>query len=100
MFSRARFNQAAAMSSLTISNLDTLVLQRLRDLAHRQGKSESELAAELIEQAVRSDSRPTGSNGRGPRDVKRLAGTWTEEQADAFDRAVASFGQVDEDLWK
>jgi hypothetical protein len=42
----------------------------------------------------------TGSNGKNARDVKRLAGTWTKEQADEFDRAVASFGQIDEDLWK
>jgi hypothetical protein len=88
------------MSSLTISNLDTTVLQRLRDLAHRQGKSESELAAELIEHAVSSQVLLTGSNGKNARDVNRLAGTWTKEQADEFDRAVASFGQIDEDLWK
>ena len=40
------------------------------------------------------------TNGDNPRNVNRLAGTWTEEQANEFDRAVASFNQVDEDLWK
>ena len=29
-----------------------------------------------------------------------LAGTWTLDEAEAFDRAVADFGKVDEDLWK
>ena len=43
---------------------------------------------------------PSGANCRQPRDVTRLAGTWTAMQAEEFDRAVASFGQVDEDLWK
>ncbi len=87
------------MHTLTISNLNPAVVEQLSAEARRQGKSASELAGELIERAVapiQSERQPTSK----PRDIGHLAGTWTREEADEFDRAVATFGQVDEELWK
>jgi hypothetical protein len=88
------------MSALTISNLDSTVLELLSSEAERQGKSASELAGELIKRAMTPTNSCPTEKQRLPRDLTRLAGTWTKEEADEFDRAVASFGEIDEDLWK
>jgi hypothetical protein len=88
------------MSALTISNLDSSVLERLNSEAERQGKSASELAGELIKRAMTPTDACSMEKKRLPRDFTHLAGTWTTEEADEFDRAVASFGEIDEDLWK
>ena len=34
-------------------------------------------------------------------DLKWMAGTWTEEEADEFDRIIEElFEQIDEEMWK
>jgi hypothetical protein len=33
-------------------------------------------------------------------DIDKLAGTWTKQDAREFERAVASFEQIDEELWR
>jgi hypothetical protein len=32
-------------------------------------------------------------------DLDSMAGTWSEEETAEFDRATASFRQIDEELW-
>ena len=32
--------------------------------------------------------------------LRKLAGTWNEEEFRSFGQAVASFGQIDEELWR
>jgi hypothetical protein len=53
-----------------------------------------------IQQWTEQLASTNGPNSDKPRNVNQLAGTWTEEQANKFDREVASFNQVDENLWK
>jgi hypothetical protein len=37
----------------------------------------------------------TRSNG-----LAAFGGTWTKEEADEFDRAVAFLGEIDEEMWR
>lgn len=85
-------------SSITIDNLDDEVLERLRNEAKRRGVGVSAVISELIEESLAPVSQAGGKESR--HDLDALAGTWSDEQAEAFLRAVADFGRVDEDMWK
>ena len=53
-----------------------------------------------------SDPHPpaAGSRGLNPirkkRDLSALAGTWSQEEADEFDREVRRFEEIDDELWR
>ena len=85
-------------SSITIDNLDDEVLERLRNEAKRRGVAVSAVISELIEESL----TPVSQAGAKEicHDLDALAGTWSDEQAEAFLRAVADFGTVDQDMWK
>lgn len=85
------------MTALSIRNLDEKALQRLKAQAEAEGASVNSLVVRLIETA-------TGVRGAqlGPaehHDLDALAGTWNEAHASAFERASASFKQIDDALW-
>lgn len=86
--------------NITIDNLDTEVLSRLRAEAHRRGIEVGELIAELLTSVL--GSIPEGDTGRPheKRSLADLAGTWTHEEAEAFLAALTDFEQIDQDLWK
>jgi hypothetical protein len=58
----------------------------LLDEAQRQHISPEELAEKLIQRGLISKKR----------DLSHLAGTWTDEEVEAFEESVASLQQVDE----
>ena len=37
---------------------------------------------------------------RKKRDLSALAGTWSHEEADEFDREVRQFEEIDDELWR
>ena len=86
------------MSSITIDNLDAEVLERLRAEADRRGMDISAVVKELLKDGLRPI--PTNTPARLHHDLDALAGTWSDEAAEAFLSAVADFEQIDEELWK
>ena len=48
-----------------------------------------------LRNALGAHTNAVRSNG-----LRHLAGTWSEKQFQAFEQAVAPFGQVDEALWR
>ncbi len=42
----------------------------------------------------------TKNAGSKKRDLSRLAGSWSEEEADEFEQNVRVFENIDEDIWK
>lgn len=59
----------------------------------RRGRSLNQTVIDLLSQSL--GVQVGRSNGLG-----RLAGGWDEEDVRDFERAVAPFEQIDEDLWK
>ena len=84
--------------SITIDNLDGHVLERLRAEAQRRGVDLSVVGKELRGEVL--PPLPEESSPGPYRDVDVLAGTWSDDEADALLAAIADFGRVDEDLWK
>jgi hypothetical protein len=65
----------------------------VREEARKYGKSINTMLLEALERSLGTDGESVAFN-----DMDDLAGTWVEDEE--FDRAIAVFDSVDEDLWK
>ena len=87
------------MSTISIHGLEPELERALRQLARRNGKSISQTVKELPESSL----APGSNSRRRARNQELFAGLfgkWTEEEAAAFDRAVADLREVDPEDWK
>jgi plasmid stability protein len=86
------------MTALSIRNLDEQALQRLKAEAAEQGSSVNTLVVRLIETAtgVRTAARTRTEH----HDLDALSGTWSDDEAAAFNAAIAVFEQPDAGLWR
>ena len=86
-----------ATKQLTI-RFDGDLDRRLRDEARHEGLSLNQAAVRLLRKGAGLDrSQPANVVDTS---LDHLAGTWPTKDADAFDRAMAVFERVDEDLWR
>jgi plasmid stability protein len=83
------------MEQLTIRNLPPELAQALERESQRLRESLEETAIELLRQALSQRTVREKSNG-----LARLAGTWTEEEHERFESAIAITEQLDEELWR
>jgi hypothetical protein len=86
------------MATMSIRGLDDKALSRLKRRAEREGSSLNSLVVRLLQEEV-------GAAGKRRLlqkfdDLDALAGTWTSQQARAFERDTAAFSEVDPSLWK
>ena len=81
------------MAALSVRGLSEAQLANLKQEARRQGISVNRLVLQRLGFAG-PDSTAAGN---GP--FLRLAGTWSQEDADAFAAAIAPLEQVDAELW-
>ena len=86
------------MASMSIRGLDKKALSGLKRRAAREGSSLNNLVLRLLQGEV-------GASGKTRLlqkfdDLDALAGTWSREQAQAFERDTAAFCEVDPVLWK
>jgi len=79
---------------LTIRNLDPDVDKALRDKARREGKSMNAVVIETLRAGLLPERK------RRFHDLDALAGSWSADEADCFDRHIEAFSSVDEELWK
>ena len=84
------------MATMSIRGLNNQALAQLKNQAQQEGSSLNALALRLLQ----------GSGHPAPRnelkkfdDLDALAGTWSGDEALAFERATAAFGEVDAALW-
>lgn len=84
------------MATMSIRGLDNQALAELKNQAQQEGSSLNALALRLLQ----------GSGQPAPRnalkkfdDLDALAGSWGNDEALAFERATAAFGEVDAALW-
>ncbi|MCK5250333.1 MAG: hypothetical protein KAJ98_10245 [Spirochaetaceae bacterium] len=83
------------MSQITIRNLDPLVEKIIRQKAKNGHESLSETVNLLLKQAIGLDG-PTGKK----RNLQHLAGSWSNEAADEFEKTQIPFNVIDDELWK
>lgn len=78
---------------MTIRNLPAPLADALEREKRRRGRSLNQTVIDLLGQSLGVEK--SRSNG-----LRRLAGSWGEEDFREFERAVAPFEQIDEELWK
>ncbi len=85
--------QTFCMKAITIRNVPEDLARALKNETRQRGTSLNQTVLALLTQAVGLGSQPR-SNGLGD-----LAGTWSQEELEAFESATALFKQVDEERW-
>ena len=84
----------AFMRHLTIRNVPGDLARRLDEEKRARGRSLNQTVLDLLSQAVGLE-RGRRSNG-----LAQLAGTWSREEHDAFEQAIAEAEQIDAELWR
>lgn len=82
------------MNQITVRNIPAVVEAKLRSLAERSGQSLNQTVVRLLETATGVTPDPRR------RDLSAIAATWSDREAEAFDRATAVFESVDEEMWR
>lgn len=83
------------MRHLTIREVPEELARALQKEKRRRGKSMNQTVKDLLRQSLDLDTDRGYSNGLG-----RLAGGWTQQDLESFEKATAVFERIDEDLWK
>ena len=85
------------MATMSIRGLDDQALIRLKTQAEQEGSSLNSLVLRLLQ----GTGTPVPLNVlKKFDDLNALAGTWSEKEAQAFERNTAAFAEVDAALWK
>ena len=83
------------MKHLTLRDIPEPVDRELRTLAVQSGMTLNDTAISVLREGL-----GLASPDQRKRHLSDLAGRWTQEQADEFDKRMAIFGRIDEDLWQ
>ena len=80
---------------MTIRNVSTELAAALEAEKRRRGLSLNRTVLLLIQEALGIQGGSRRSNG-----LRRLAGSWSEDEFNRFEEATAPFGEIDEELWR
>lgn len=85
------------MNPITVRNLPPAVAKAVKEKARNEKLSLNKAVVRLLEEAT-----GTGTMTRRVvhHDLDRFFGTWTREEADAFDEALAEQRQIDPEMWR
>ncbi|MDE0064368.1 MAG: hypothetical protein OXP09_04335 [Gammaproteobacteria bacterium] len=83
------------MKTMTIRNVPAELATALETEKRRRGLSLNRTALLLMQEALGIAGTRRRSNG-----LHKLAGTWSEDEFQSFEKATAPFGEVDPELWK
>jgi hypothetical protein len=85
-------------TEITIEDLDDATEKWIAEEAGRRGVTVDQLILELIQKGISVERQPSPLPAHD--DLDSLAGTWAEEQATEFLKAIDDFEVVDENLWR
>ena len=85
------------MNQLTIRGFDGELLRRLNILAQSEGLSLNQAALKMMRRGAGME-RGERSFGIGE-SIHKYAGIWSEQEAQEFEQATASFEQIDKEMW-
>jgi hypothetical protein len=97
---RARSRREAGPGgAITLRGLPPVIAGELRRLALERGLSLNRLVVALLTDRLGS-GRHHAREPAEHHDLDALAGSWTREEASAFDRALASQRRIDAEVWR
>ena len=85
------------MNAITVRNLPPEVAKAVREKARKEKLSLNKAVVRLLEEAMGADK---GKEKVVHHDLDRFFGTWTKEEADAFDDATRDHRKIDPEMWK
>jgi hypothetical protein len=85
------------MSTMTLRGIDESISDALKEKARRENSSVNTVMLRIIKESLGIDKK---KRAVAYNDLDHLAGTWTTKDAAEFNRAVAVFEKVDDDMWK
>jgi hypothetical protein len=80
------------MPAISVRGLDEAQLNQLKEQARQQGISLNRLVLRRL------TGESSEANNRH-HDLDGLAGTWSEDESDAFSTAISPLEQIDPELW-
>jgi len=87
--------------TLSFPNLDVGLLKRMIAEAERRDVDMQVVAEEWLRRGAQaSEFQLPEITSEDRAKLLSMAGSWTQEQADEFNRATAHFSKIDEELWK
>ena len=93
------------MKTLTLKGIDSRIHSWLKKRAARHHRSLNGELLHILDRMSRAEAS-AGVEGASlmidgsTDDLDALAGTWTKEDVEEFERNTAQFREIDEDLWR
>ena len=81
------------MKAITLRNLPDSVTRIIRKKAATEGISLNRAVIKVLEERLGGGAEPVHH------DLDDLAGSWSKEEAQAFDRALAAQRTIDPEIW-
>ena len=85
------------MKAVTLRNLPPQLDRTIRQRAKQKGVSVNKVVIGLLQDHLGESERRTVRRSHA---LDELAGSWNQEEAKAFDRALAKQRGIDLELWK
>lgn len=85
------------MTAITLRNIPPKVQEAIRRRAGADGLSLNKAVIRMLEEAA---GQRTTARRELHHDLDHLAGTWSDEEAAAFDAALIEQRRVDPELWE
>ncbi len=87
------------MKAITLRNLPPDLAKTIRQKAEEQGTSMNKAVIHLLEEGIGIRGKKNGEKSLH-HDLDSLAGSWTKDEAEEFDKSLASQRTIDLGLWK
>ena len=85
------------MTTMTLRGIDERTALALKEKARKEGTSVNAFLLRVLKESLGIEKKKRGFVYD---DLDHLAGTWSKKDATEFERAVAVFEKVDEEMWK
>ena len=82
------------MKQFSLRKVPPEVERRIRAVAHENNESLNVTINRILAQSL-----GVAQDGTRKRDLSDLAGTWTEHEAEEFERAIEQFAEIDAKIW-
>jgi hypothetical protein len=86
------------MKVITLRNIPPGLARVIRRKAQEKGTSLAKVVLGLLEESAGISGKRKGA--RAHHDLDDLSGSWSSEEASAFDKALARQRAIDPDLWR
>ena len=86
------------MKAITLRNIPPELARVIRRKAQEKGTSLTKVVMGLLEESAGIRGKKKGAPAH--HDLDDLAGSWSKEEASAFDKALARQRAIDQGLWR